>query len=606
MFRSTLAGSIGLVAALLLASCGEPPKVERGQYPLPEGVETAQCEPGQYGGVFILTEVTEPKTFNFLVPSDAASSSAMGKFLVGLVGWDPVKTENIPALAESWEIGEDKKTYTFHLRRGISWSDGEPFSADDVIFTFDCIFAEERDPQTGQMRPRFPNRYIGQYTIGGERIRYRKIDQYTVEFYTPQLYSPFLNDIGFAPIIPKHKLYAAFKDGTLLEQWSTQTAIEHPEELVGLGPFKVFSYHPGERIVYEPNPHYWRADREGQRLPYIDFLVVKYMKDQNADVVLFATGQIDAAAISASDEAWVRKGEQAHDFTLYERGPTPQVSFFWFNLKPGTDKNGVPYVPPYKMAWFQDKRFRQAIMYAYNREGIARGVYFGRAAPLDSIISQGNPKWHNPDVPKYRYNPDKARELLREAGFDWNEAGELFGPGGHRVEIELLLYDSSPRMSEMATTLKENLAGIGIALRINYVDFAVVIQKIDNTYDYEMSAIGWGSSAGASDPSGSKALFASDGIYHIWNAEQETPATDWEARIDELVTAQERTFDEAERVKIFGEIQAILAEEVPLLYLVTPYSYSGIKNKWNNVVVPPSGSLVWNLDELWTEEAIDE
>ncbi|MGE9293370.1 MAG: ABC transporter substrate-binding protein, partial [Puniceicoccales bacterium] len=173
---------------------------------------------------------------------------------------------------------------------------------------------------------------------------------------------------------------------------------------------------------------------------------------------------------------------------------------------------------------------------------------------------------------------------------------------GHPVEIELLVFDGSQRMTEMATTLKENLATIGIALRINYVDFAVVIQKIDNTFDYEMSAIGWGSSAGATDPSGSKALYASSGIYHIWNPKQETPATEWEARIDELITAQEKTFDEAERVQLFGEIQTIMAEELPLLYLMTPYGYSGVRNKWKNVVVPPSGTLLWNLDELWTEE----
>ncbi|MGE9292809.1 MAG: ABC transporter substrate-binding protein, partial [Puniceicoccales bacterium] len=234
---SRMAALVGLVA--LLGGCGEPPAIERGQYPLPEGVETAQCEPGQYGGVLIVSDTTEPKTFNFLVPADAASASAMGRFQVGLVGWDPVKTENIPALAASWEIGEDKKTYTFHLRRGIKWSDGEPFTADDVIFTFDCIFAQTTDPDTGKSRPRYPNRYIAQYTIGGEPIQYRKLDPYTVEFYTPQLYSPFINDIGFVPIIPKHKLYQAYEDGTLLETWSTQTAIEHPGELVGMGPFKV-------------------------------------------------------------------------------------------------------------------------------------------------------------------------------------------------------------------------------------------------------------------------------------------------------------------------------------------------------------------------------
>ncbi len=603
-FHRLLNGLLLSGTAIALFACGKgPPEIERGQYPVPEDAEISTTEPGQYGGVFILSETTEPKTFNFLVPHDQASSSAMGRFLSGLVGWDPLETEVTPGLAKSWDISEDKKTYTYHLRRGIKWSDGEPFTADDVIFTFDCIFTEDEDPATGKMTPRYPNRYIAQFTFGGKRLEYRKIDDYTVEFVTPELYSPFVSNVGFVEIIPKHKLYDAFADGTLLEMWSTQTAIETPEELVGLGPFRVFSYSPGERIVYAPNPHYWRADRDGQRLPYVDFLVTKFVNDSNADTVLFSSGQLDAAAIPATDEAWVKMGQEPHDYTLYERGPTPSALFMWFNLKPGENAEGIPYVKPYKMAWFQDKRFRQAIMYAFDREGIAKGVYFGRAEPMDSIISQGNPKWHNAAVKKYRRNVSTARQLLTEAGFTTNAQGKLIGPQGHPVEIELMLFEGSQRLTEIATTLKENLAELGIQLRINYVDFGVVIQKIDNTFDYEMSAIGWGSSAGATDPSGSKALYVSSGIYHVWNPKQETPATAWEARIDELITASEQTFDEDERVRLYAEVQDIMAEELPLLYMMTPYGYSGIKNKWQNVIVPPSGSILWNLDELWTEEA---
>ena len=594
---------LACAAALGLAACGgPPPEVERNEFPVPKDAEVSGNEPGKYGGVFVISDSTEPKTFNFLVPADQASSSAMGRFLAGLVTLDPLKTETVPALAKSWDISEDKKTYTYHLREGIKWSDGEPFTADDVIFTFDCIFAEDQDPETGEMIPRYPNRYIAQFTFGGERLQYRKIDDYTVEFVTPELYSPFVNDVGFISIVPRHKLYDAYADGSLLEMWSTQTAIETPEELVGLGPFRVFSYSPGERIVYEPNPHYWRVDRDGQRLPYLDFLVVKFVKDANTEVVLFASGQLDASAIPATDEAWVKLGQKPHDYTLYDRGPSPSAGFMWFNMKPGENEEGVPYVKPHKLAWFQDKRFRQAIMYAFDREGIARGVYFGRAEPLDSVISQGNPKWHNPNVKKYRRDVTKARQLLTEAGFTTNASGQLLGPQGNPVEIELLLFEGSQRMTEMATTLKENLAELGIKLRINYVDFGVVIQKIDNTFDYEMSAIGWGSSAGASDPSGGKALYVSSGIYHVWNPKQETPATAWEARIDELITASEQTFNEDERIRIYGEVQDILAEEAPLLYLMTPYGYSGIKNKWQGVIVPPTGTILWNLDQLWTEE----
>lgn len=601
-----------IMAMLAMTGCQPPPKPERGNYPLPEDVEIADCEPGKYGGIFVLTEATEPKTFNFLVPGDASSSAAQSRFQSGLVGFDPMTQSPIPALAKSWEISEDKKTYTFALRRGVRWSDGEPFSADDVLFTFDAIFANRidpqtgepmLDPQTGQPVPRFPNRYIAQYTIGGERIRYEKVDDFTVRFTTPTLYSPFINDIGFVPIIPRHKLLPYYEDGTLQQQWTSQTAIDTPQELVGTGPFRIFSYRPGERIVFAPNPHYWRADPEGQRLPYLDFLIVQFVTDQNTETVLFATGQTDAAGIAATDVPWVKRGEEPFDFTLYDRGPSPAASFMWFNQHRGKNAEGKPYVAPHKLAWFTDRRFRQAVMYAFDREGIVEGVYLGRAEPLDSVISQGNPKWHNPDVRRYRLNRERSRELLREAGFSWRPDGRLIDAKGNPVEFELLAFDGGQRISGITTTFQENMKEIGINVRLSMVDFGVVLQRISNSFDYDMAIIGWGSSAGATDPSGGKALFRSDGIFHMWHPAQSQPATPWEARIDAIIDEQERTFDEDERIRLFHELQDIFAEELPLFYLIAPYGYAGLKNHWRNVKIPPSGTLIWNLDEYWTPNA---
>lgn len=490
----------------------------------------------------------------------------------------------------------------------MKWSDGQPFTADDVIFTFDCIFAQTTDPKTGKSKYRYPNRYGPDLTFDGEPMKYRKIDDYTVEFCTPKVFSPFIDSIaGPIYILPKHKLEQSYRDGTLLAQWSSQTGIDHPEELVGLGPFTMRRYRADEQMVFSPNPYFYRVDRQGQRLPYMDFLIIQFAASYENEVMLFSTGQTDAllsyAGIPPTDEPWVKKGEKIYNFTVYSRGPRPSSWFLWFNENPGSSKEGKPYVPPYKLAWFTNKLFRQAIMYGIDREGIVKGVYFGRGEPEKSFINQGNPKWFNPSIRQYDYNPDKSHELLKEAGFHWDAQGKLFDAEGHRVEIELLLYEGVRRVVELATVFKQNMLALGIDVKLTLVDPSVVIQKINASHDYEMTGMGWGSSGGQVDPAGHKTLLRSDGSNHHWYPKEEKPASEWEKQIDDLMDLQEKTFDEPERIRIFGEIQAILAEQIPLFYIVDGYQYQGISNRWRNLRIPPSGSLLWNIDELWTEPA---
>ena len=162
-----------------ILSCSQPPKIERGTYPLPKDVEVVSCKVGKYGGMFVLAVSQEPKTFNPLIASDAYSADAISMLLSPLVSYDPFTQENIPALAKSWKISEDGKTYTFFLREGVKFSDGADFTADDVEFTFDTIFAPQTDA-TGNVvldkssnKPllKYPSRYAGQFTIGGEYIK---------------------------------------------------------------------------------------------------------------------------------------------------------------------------------------------------------------------------------------------------------------------------------------------------------------------------------------------------------------------------------------------------------------------------------------------------
>lgn len=576
-----------VVLLVLVSACSPPSRPERAQFPLPPDVDVFEGQAGRYGGIFLRSDAQEPKTFNPLVSEDAYSSQAIELLLSGLTRYDPVEENVVPALAKSWEISGDHRTYTFHLRRGVRWSDGEPFTAGDVVFTFDAIFDK-----------RYPNRYSQQFTIAGQALRYAKLDDYTVRFTTPEVYAPFLTDIGYVEILPRHRLAAAFTEGSLQKQWTSQTAIHHPEAIVGTGPLRILSYRPGERLVLAPNPHYWRADKNGQRLPYVDFLISKFVPSLSTETVLFATGQTDAAAINATDVAWVAKAAGTYDFTIHDRGPDSSISFIWFNQHPG-GQGGKPFVKPYKLKWFQDLRFRRAVAYGLDRPGLIKAVYFGRARLLDTVISPANRKWHNPNTNTYPYDPEKARALLREAGFRLGSDGMLRDEQGHAVEFELLASEGRQTTVGIATTLMENMRALGIKVTLNLLDFGALVGKVSDTYDYEAAMMGF---TGGGDPSGGKAIYRSDGRLHVWYPEQPRPASDWEARIDALMDQQERTLDESRRIVLIREVQAIFSEQLPLIFLVTPNAYAGIKNRWQNVRLPPLGSILWNIDELWLRD----
>ncbi|MGC6455011.1 MAG: ABC transporter substrate-binding protein [Coraliomargaritaceae bacterium] len=584
---------------LLFSGCGQPPELVRGTYPIPVGAAVTQADPGQYGGIFIYNETTQPTTLNPLVPNNLTTSMLLSRLLSSLVEYDPRSEQFVPALAESWEVSPNHLSYTFRLREGLCWSDGTPLTADDVVFTFDCILAEETLEETGAVVPRYPSRYYQQFHINGEKLRYEKLDARTVRFDLPDIYAPFIFDID-QPILPKHKLEASFDDGSFLKQWSTQTAIEKPEEIVCSGPFVIHSYRPGERLVLSPNAHFWKVDSEGQRLPYLDYFVYRFVSDSNTAIAHFATGKSDASGVGADDYEWVREAVETYDFKIHERGPSSSVNFFWFNQNRGSDDDGNPYVPPHKLRWFTDKRFRQAILCGLNRQGLIDALLFGKGEPLTSIIPPAQGRWHNPDLPRYDYDPERARALLRASGFVQDASGQLHDSEGIAVRFELLLVEG-PYYDKVGVTLVENMKDLGMEVTIQRSDFATLQRRTDSTFDYDMTIMGWASFSAAYDPSGSKSLYLSSGKHHQWYPEQKEPATKWEARIDELIGLQERTLDAEERYQYMHEIQSILAEELPLLYGFSPYVYVGIKDKWRNVFIPKAGSALWNIEELWLE-----
>jgi peptide/nickel transport system substrate-binding protein len=597
-----------LSCSLFFAACGRPPEppVAETVVPLPEDAETVPFAPGEPGALFVETAAGDIATLNPLVSEDNSSSSVIGRFLESLTTLDTTSGEIIPRLAKSWEISPDGLVFTFHLREGLVWSDGEPFTAADVEFTWrDAFYTKELDPATGQPvvdaetgrpRLRFPSRPAYFQMIEGQEVRVEALDRYTVRFTLPQVYAPFLLFGGGVEILPKHILQPHVEKGTLLDAWSINTAINSPRELVGMGPFLLESYRPGERIVFRRNPNYWRRDSAGRRLPYISRIVTRIVGDTNASNVAFAQGRTDAEGIQPDNVTWISAAAEDRDFTVHDLGPSNATSFVWFNLRPGADPDGKPFVAPHKQAWFTDVRFRQALSYAVNRQGIVDGVFAGRAAPLHGYVNLKNRNWHNPDVRRFDYDPERARALLAEAGFV-RRGERLFDAGGQPVEFELMTNNNSNLRTEMATVFAENMAALGIRVELQFIDFNTIIRRTSESFNYEACLLGLG--GGAPDPYASKDILMSDGRLHFWNPQQARPATEWEARIDELMRQIGRELDNDKRRAAFFEVQEIIAEQQPMIFLVTAKEFVGLKNRWRNVTPTPLGGVLWNFDALW-------
>ncbi len=593
IFSNTSAATRGTLLALTLAVwalCGgctkhEQPPAAVEQAPIPTDAKVSAYPPGKPGGVFTETGLGDITTFNPLVSEDAASGGALALILEGLTTWDPVREEVIPALAKSWEVSDDKLTYTFHLRKGLVWSDGHPLTADDVIFSLRAIYDE-----------RVPTRVRFFFKIEGKPFTYEKVDDLTVRISTPKPYAPFLLNMGSLPILPRHKLEKALDNNTLPKQWSTGTAKNKPWEIVASGPFILESYRPGERVVFARNPNYYKIDSAGQRLPYIGHVINKFVKDVNASVTAFSQGLTDADSINPDHVAWVSRSAKVRDFTIYDRGPSANISFIWFNLSPVTNAEGKPVVAPHKLKWFQDVRFRKAISYGIDRQGIVDGVLFGRGTPLWGYVSPANGKWYNPNVQQYPFDPEKSKALLHEAGFRQGPDGILRDSAGNPVTFTLITNRENNLRADIAGVFKENMKALGIDVQLQLLDFGTLLSRTSENFNYECAMLGL---TGGGDPYGSMDIISSGGRMHLWHPSQKQPATPWEARLDELMQLQLTELDTTKRKAYFDEVQQILSDQLPMIYLVTPNAYVGIKNHWKNIEVPKLGPLVWNLDELW-------
>ncbi len=551
----------------------------------------ANAEPGRYGGTFSLAVPGNPKTFNpILGTADSTGGIIQGSVFATCMEFDNAAQLEVPGLCEKYERSTDGLTYTFTLREGLLWSDGQPLTTDDFAFTYNAIL----DPKVpSAARDLFKQ---GNDAKGADQFPVlEKVDDRVFRMRLKEVNVTFSYALSAVYVLPHHKWDDAYSRGEFNQTMSLQTP---PEEIVSSGPFRIKSFVNETRVVLERNPYYWKVDKVGTRLPYLDHVVFELVPDLNVALLKFRDGETDVYEIRAEDVELIERDQKRGNYTVQDLGPAFNTNYFMFNLDDGLGKDGKPFVDPIKMKWFKDKRFRKAISHAIDRDAIVRVVFQGCAQPLWSYTSPANRAWYNPDITKYPYSLDKARELLTQAGFVQRD-NALYDGTGKRVSFTMVTNSENSTRIAILNLLKEDFTKLGIDVTVRPVPFNDLVTALNDTRNFEAIVLGWGSSV-PPDPSQMANVLLSSGRSHNWHPNQKTPATPWEQRINDLFQKNTTSPDMAVRKKAYNEIEAILSDELPEIGLAVIDDHAAGRNNLGNF--KPSAlrpRTHWNIDELY-------
>ncbi len=567
-----LIAAVGGTAYFLWRDLGAPP-------PSPASRVGQQVEPPVRSGSVTATLRSEPRSFNRLVHASQPTDVYTHLTQARLIRVNRATHVVEPWLAETWETSADGRTFTLTLRDAIQWSDGSPFSSADVAFTFRAAY----DPSTQSV-------FANTLRVGGKPIAVETPDARTVRLTYAAPFGPGISLLDILPILPKHKLEAALDAGTYAQAWTATTA---PAELVGLGPFRLERYEPGQRLVFERNPHYWRKADDGTALPYLDQVVLEIVPDQNAQTVRVQSGDVDLPqdALRPDDIAALRPAEAAGRLELLELGVSTDPNAFFINLR---DER---WAKDPRRDWITRRELRHAISHAVDREAFAETVFLGAGVPVWGPVTPGNPEWFSPNLPRYPFSVETASSLLKGIGLENRDADEwLEDVNGTEVRFTIITFKGNQILERESVLLRDDLRRIGVAVDIVPLEANALVDRMIKG-DFE--AIYLSALTSHFDPALSQDFWLSSGSAHVWNIGQATPATEWEAEIDELMRRQAAAIDPAERRKYFVEAQRVFAENLPALYFVAPRLYMGVSSRVHNLspsVLRPH--VLWAADTI--------
>jgi peptide/nickel transport system substrate-binding protein len=512
----------------------------------------------------------EPKTLNRFVSGTPTENILAFLTQATLVRVNRGTWALEPRLARQWSLAPDGVTYTLLLRDGVQFSDGAPFTADDVVFTFKVLYDR-----------RVSSPLASSFEIDGRPLRAEAVDPHTVRIIYPSSYGPGLAILDSLPILPAHVLAKALDAGTFGNAWNVKTP---PAEVVGLGPFVLTEYAPGQHLRFTRNPHFWLP-----QLPRLHDVELQIVPELNAEMLRLESGQLDVPYdfARAEDLSTLRR---IPGVVLVDAGVDIAPNALWFDLAPGS-----PHAKD--RPWLQREELRQAISYAVDRQAIVDTVDLGAGVPIYGPITPGHIEWYEPDLPKTPRDLAKAKALLASIGLiDRNHDGVLEDASGAPARFSILTQKGNTVRERTVAMLQDQLKKIGLVVDIVSEDAGQLKTHWDKG-DYD--AIYHGIKADTFDPARNLDFWMSSGYFHLWDPEQAKPATPWEARIDELMRRQSTTLDPAARRRIFKEVQLVFAEHLPAVYFAAPKATVAISAR-----VAGATPSVLNPSVLWNVEAL--
>lgn len=502
----------------------------------------------------------EPKTFDPLKVEDEASVTI--RYLTGgvLIRMNRQTQALEPELAESWKVSKDGRQISFKLRAGVSFSDGTPFSAEDVAYTVKQLM----DPAL--------------HSATGDAFRSGPGDVAT------KVLSPTQISITFPA--PVAGLDRQFDQVAMLSSHSAK------KEMAVLGPFMVADYKPGASVLLKRNPNYWKTDAQGHKLPYLDAIQLDIQPNRDVEMLRFKRGEIDL--INSIDSEYFDKLASTSPQLVHDAGPSLDSEQMWFNEVARSP------LPDYKKAWFRSAAFRRSISQAINRDDLSRVVFRGHAQAAIGPISPANKFWFDAKLKPTSYSPDAALKALQGEGFHLDN-GSLKDKNGNAVVFSIITNAGNKYRERMATMIQEDLEKIGMKVNVVTLDFPSLIERMKQSFDYEAILLGL-TNVGL-DPNEQMNVWLSSSENHQWNPQEKTPETAWEAEIDQLMRAQASSSDPMKRKESFDRVQEIVVEQAPFIYLVNRNALSAVAANVQGaspvIVVPQT---YWNVDRLSIKE----